>query len=86
MGVFAGFNLLAYEPGAGHAQVGEQVRAIIQNKVQHLALAVDGDDGFTEKVEFSMEDILFELRRRSHRNYLEGQIGAELRADGFDFG
>jgi hypothetical protein len=62
------------------------VRAIVQDKVQHLAFAFNRDDGFISEVEFGVKNILFELRSRRKRDDLERQIVGELETDCFDFG
>ena len=33
------------KPGAGHAKVREQVRAVVETEVEHLSFAVCGSEG-----------------------------------------
>jgi hypothetical protein len=66
--------------------MGEKVRAIVEDEIEHLALPVDGGDGFIFYIELCMEDVLFELWSRREANYLEREIVGELEAYGFDFG
>jgi len=49
------------EPGAGHAEVREQVRAVVETEVEHLAFAVGCGEGAVAEIEWSVQDIFFKF-------------------------
>lgn len=55
--VLAGPDGFSNQPGAGHAQMREQVGAIRENKIQHLALAFDGGNGLTFYWKLGVENV-----------------------------
>ena len=49
------------EPGAGHAEVREQVRAVVETEVEHFAFAMGGGEGAVAEIEWSVQDVFFEF-------------------------
>lgn len=74
------------EPSASHAQVGEEVRLIAEDEVEHLPLASGRGDGEVLEIELSVEDVLREFFGCREGHHFKGEDAGELRTDGFDFG
>jgi hypothetical protein len=62
--VLAGLHSLANEPGAGHAEVREEMGAVVEHEVEHFAFAADFSEGAAFDIEVGVEDVLRELGSR----------------------
>lgn len=74
------------EPRAGHAEMREQVRVVVEDEVEHLAFARGGLNGAAFEGELGVEDVFFKFFRGRAGEHFEGECEGELGADGFDFG